>query len=129
MRYHALAPFGIELEIDPTRPLPSAQGREFRELFFDAIRLRLTRADVEVGSCLSGGLDSSSIVCSMHHLGESRARDHQTFSILCPGTEIDESPYVEEVVKLAGLLAGNLPSVGLYDVHLLVRLEGVGDVR
>jgi asparagine synthase (glutamine-hydrolysing) len=94
-------------EIPVGREQPVADEKDavgkFRELFFDAIRLRLTRADVEVGSCLSGGLDSSSIVCSMHHLGEARARDHQTFSILFPNTEIDESPYVQEVVKLAGL--------------------------
>jgi len=94
-------------EIPVGREQPVADERDavekFRDLFFDAIRLRLTRADVEVGSCLSGGLDSSSIVCSMHHMGEARARDHQTFSILFPGTDFDESPYVAQVARLAGL--------------------------
>lgn len=41
--------------------------QEYRELFFDAVRLRL-QADVPVGSCLSGGVDSSSIVCVINQL-------------------------------------------------------------
>lgn len=37
----------------------------FRELFREAVGRHL-RADVEIGSCLSGGLDSSAIVCEIN---------------------------------------------------------------
>ena len=42
----------------------SDQAERFRELFFDACSLRL-RFDVPVATCLSGGMDSSSILCSV----------------------------------------------------------------
>lgn len=59
-RYWALP--GQELE----PPLHQAQQR-YADLFTDSVRLRL-RADVAVGTCLSGGVDSSSIVATTARL-------------------------------------------------------------
>src|SRR5512140_427148 len=50
-------------DLDPARRVEVAPGEaveRFRALFDDAVRIRL-RADVPVGTCLSGGLDSTSI--------------------------------------------------------------------
>lgn len=66
-----------------------------RDLLADSVRLRL-RSDVAVGSCLSGGLDSSAIVClARRELGEDVP--YHTFSGRFPGTSADEGPYIEAV--------------------------------
>jgi asparagine synthase (glutamine-hydrolysing) len=71
----------------------------FRELLTDSVRLRL-RADVPVGSCLSGGLDSSSIVCAMDRLLRAGGGGVQkTFSAYSEDPRFDEREYVEEVVR------------------------------
>src|SRR5206468_1833116 len=46
---------------------PEDWSRRFAELFTDSVSLRL-RADVEVGSCLSGGIDSSAVVTTASRL-------------------------------------------------------------
>lgn len=67
----------------------------FHDLLADSVRLRL-RSDVPVGSCLSGGLDSSAIVClARRELGDSTP--YHTFSGRFPGTSADEGPYMESV--------------------------------
>jgi asparagine synthase (glutamine-hydrolysing) len=72
---------------------------EFRELLSDAIRLRL-RADVPVGTSLSGGLDSSAIV---GYLGLAAGVEQQhTFSARFPGFALDEGPYIHDAVALSG---------------------------
>lgn len=65
-----------------------------------AVALRL-RADVPVGSCLSGGLDSSSIVCLMNNLlREKNAANHQkTFSACSNINRFDERVWVDQVVN------------------------------
>jgi asparagine synthase (glutamine-hydrolysing) len=67
----------------------------FRSEFADAVRNCLV-SDVPVGSCLSGGLDSSSVVCMMRNIEGSA--QIETFSLRFPGKKIDESRYQDEVV-------------------------------
>lgn len=66
---------------------------DIKTLFTESVRRR-TIADVPIGSCLSGGVDSSAIVCILDQLLES---DFYTFSFVAPGSPIDESRYIEEI--------------------------------
>ncbi len=74
-------------------------GEQLEALLSKSVELRL-RADVPVGSYLSGGLDSSVIA--------SLIRDHrpdnslQTFSIGFSDTEFDESGYQSQMVRRLG---------------------------
>ncbi len=68
----------------------------YRELFFDSIRLQMS-ADVEVGSCLSGGLDSSAIVCHATSLTDRR---FQTFSsYYAEDKALDERVWIKRVTE------------------------------
>lgn len=70
---------------------------KFRDLFTDSIDLHM-RSDVEVGGCLSGGLDSSSIA-SVTGTNYSTT-SFKTFTVYYEGkNEVDERPWVQEVIK------------------------------
>lgn len=86
-----------------TGTLPEAAER-FGELLLDCVRFRL-RSDVPVGSCLSGGLDSSSIVCATHQLlSRQQSRCAQkTFSACSELPQFDERTFVEHVVRATGV--------------------------
>ncbi len=75
-------------------------GERFRDLFRDAVRIRL-RSDVEVGSCLSGGLDSSSIVCVASEL-RGAGPPLRTFSSCFTDPAYDERDYAQAVVAQSG---------------------------
>ncbi len=68
----------------------------FKDLFFQSIKQHL-RSDVPVASCLSGGIDSSSIVSSIATLNPDAP--YNTFSIYYEGKgDVDERPFVNEVL-------------------------------
>jgi asparagine synthase (glutamine-hydrolysing) len=80
----------------------------FRELFRDAVALRM-RSDVPIGTCLSGGFDSSAVICAMaaHERDGMGPRDsaawRHAFVASFPQASHDERPMAEEAAAWAGV--------------------------
>jgi asparagine synthase (glutamine-hydrolysing) len=86
----------------------SADPVQFRAAFIRAVERRLV-ADVTVGTCLSGGLDSSSIVAVMTELLSEGVPDAasmggrlKTFSAVFDGDPIDEQRYITAMLEQTG---------------------------
>ena len=122
----------------------------FRATFLDACRLRM-RSDVPIGTSLSGGLDSSSVLAGVHHVGTSIGAPvawRRAFVQGLPGSPLDEQVWAErmaadlgiEVVRtdvprdrirelaLASVLALESPrglALGIHAHYAAVRADGV----
>lgn len=70
-------------------------AERLREMFLQSIRLHL-RSDVPVGVACSGGIDSSSILASMRHVGGKDLEIH-AFSYIAEGKDISEERWVDLV--------------------------------
>ncbi len=78
-------------------------AKEFRKILTNAVKLRL-RSDVKVGSCLSGGLDSSSIVCLAADLLKEKGdfAGQETVTACYADPKFDEWKFADEVIKKTG---------------------------
>ena len=69
---------------------------QYRSIFLDSVKLQM-RSDVEVGSCLSGGMDSSAIVCTASKLTD---KPFQTFSSYYDEDKsLDERKWIKHVTE------------------------------
>ncbi len=99
-------------DIDPAREIRYRTEEEyadhFRELFFAAVECRL-RSSGPIASMLSGGLDSSSIVCAAQGIRREKKitqPSFESFSLVFEHlVSCDERPFIDEVVRYSGVKA------------------------
>ena len=94
--------------LDDIGKSPTANPADaFAELFEDAVRLHM-RSDVPVGVSLSGGLDSTSIMCASARIraASDANGDLQAFCYMAP--EFDETDYIMDTVRQADAMLRRL---------------------
>ena len=103
--------------------LPFANPQEYREIFNSAVGLRL-RSDVPIGVCLSGGLDSSSIVSVLFN--DYKMNELKTFSAVY-GADIegDESKFINLFTPLINNMFFTSPSAASFagDIQKFIKIH------
>lgn len=88
--------------IEERSDLTFGQAAEtLREMFLENIRLHL-RSDVPLGAALSGGIDSSAVVCAIRK--QEPDLPIKTFSFVARGSSVDEEPWVDLVNYHSGAI-------------------------
>ena len=119
--------YDLETEIKLKTNSSAANRESFEDLFEDSVRLRL-RSDVDMGICLSGGIDSTAIsVAAGKILGVKSDELLSAIHMSSFEAKYDESMFAEEVSKISGLALEVMTpaSFDLFDqVDEIVRCQG-----
>jgi asparagine synthase (glutamine-hydrolysing) len=98
---------------------------ELGRLFRKSVALHL-RADVPVGAALSGGIDSSAVVCAMRELEGDSLQLH-TFSFTAPGNRHDEEQWADIAGRAVRATMHKTTSSGAdlsQSIDDLIRVQG-----
>ena len=97
----------LEQAAKVNRPYTHAEVTKYQRMLEESVRMRLI-SEVPVGTCLSGGLDSSTIALTVNKLlqqkaanAESVGAQQNTFSAVFPGSINDEEKYIDAVLDKA----------------------------
>jgi asparagine synthase (glutamine-hydrolysing) len=97
---------------------------QVRELFLKSVSLHL-RSDVPIGAALSGGVDSSAVVCAMRHVAPDLPI--HTFSYIAAGSSVNEEKWVDLVNQHVGAHAHKVfvaPQELAGDLDDMIRTQG-----